>query len=74
LEAEKGGLFVEACEQVLAVFVLVVMLADVGVIFAFPEHPVDEPRDFVCQRFDRLSCVKPGAQPPAEGSVGYSGG
>ena len=41
LEAKESGLFVEATQEVLAVFVLVVVLADIAVVFSLLEHAID---------------------------------
>ncbi len=41
MEAKESGLFVEATQEVLAVFVLVVVLADIAVVFSLLEHAID---------------------------------
>ncbi len=61
LEAEEAGLFVESSEEVLTVFVFVVVLAKVAVVLAFLEHAIDEARDLVSDGLDGFGRVESGA-------------
>ena len=61
MEAKSGGLFLEPAQKVVLVFLLVVTLACDAVGLAVFEHPVNDPGQFVCDRFDRLGRIQPGA-------------
>jgi len=70
LEAKSGGLFVEAADEVVLVFLFVVTHAGVAILLAVFEHSVNDPGQFVRHGFDRLGSIEPCSQAAAEGAKG----
>jgi hypothetical protein len=68
MEAKSGGLFLEAVEKVVPVFFFVIALAGVAVSLSVFKHPVNDPSQFVGDRFDRLRHIEPGTYAAAEGA------
>jgi len=64
LHAELGSALLEVLQYPLAIALLVVILSLVGVLLAFGEHRIDEPRELVRRGLDGLGLVHARAQPP----------
>src|SRR3954462_14942529 len=70
LQLELLGLLGEPLDLLLAIPGLVVFHAFVHILFAVLEHPVDQSRELVRHRRDRLRRSEPGSQSPEVRSQG----